>query len=126
MYSTQSDSYREPRAPVQRPRATARQIRAETAVSYALATFAQHARVTNKRKHHTLRERPDRLSRRVPAESALTRDVAPNRTRIDDSPVLFTESRAFNDPEFRARYDAMRLADHRAECARKRALATRK
>jgi hypothetical protein len=98
--------------------ASAELVTAELRVTHALAHFAQVSRVINKRKHHTLTERSDRLSARVPAQSRTTRNVESARTRVDTSHVLYVESRAFNDAEFRAAYDALHLAQHRAECAR--------
>jgi hypothetical protein len=127
MFSSQSESYDAPaRARNRQPARASREIvAAETHVSYALATFAQRSQVTNKRKHHTLRERPERTSRRAVSDSVATRNVAPARTRVDDSPVLFTNVRQFNDPALRAEYDALALAQFRAECERKRTLAKR-
>jgi hypothetical protein len=109
------------RAPARRSRASAAQQSAELRVSHALATFARASLVVNKNNHHAMSELPARLARRVPAESRMTRDVAPARTRVETDHVLFIEVREFNDTALCARYAALALAQHRAECARARA-----
>lgn len=102
--------------------ASTRVVAAETHVSHALSNFAS-AGVKRRDtragvKSHVMREMPARTVRaeRRPAES--TRNVAPARTRVDDSPVLFIESRAANDDAMRAEYDAAHLESVRAERAR--------
>jgi hypothetical protein len=114
------------RAPA-RTRARVEQEIAETRVSFALATFAQTTRAqVIKNKHHVMSEMPARVAHSAPARVRMTRNVAPPRTRVDYSEVVFTASRAFNDDEFRKHCDAVQLAQHRAELARKRASESRR
>ena len=127
MFTSQSPGFDQPspvyrRSKSQQPRITAAQAAGVLTVRDAERTFRQtYSNIVIDYRDHPMRDRPPRLTRRIPQAGRLSRlhpGLAPPRVRLDNAPVLFAPVDI--SPEAQKAAIAADLERHLADCERRR------